>query len=110
LIHDVNLGVKKRYINCFLGLTELEKELTGELLAFLIVTVDIFRRFRNEELTEELQIRGYKVEKDVTIIVHLEPNEGAEIGTDKVEIIKKLTDEFIKKDRLEASQESRRGK
>jgi hypothetical protein len=67
LIHDVNLEVKKRYINCFLGLTELEKELNGELLAFLGVAVDMFRRFREEELTEKLQIKGYKVEKDVTI-------------------------------------------
>jgi hypothetical protein len=61
------LLVKKRYINCFLGLAELEKELTEELLAFLRVILDVFRRFRNEGLTEELQIRRYKVEKDVRL-------------------------------------------
>jgi hypothetical protein len=57
----------------------------------------IFSRFQDEELIEELQIRGYKVEMDVTIIVHSEPQEGVEIGTDKVKKIKKLTDEFVKK-------------
>jgi hypothetical protein len=74
-----------------------EQELNGELLAFAGASVDMFSRFRDEELIEELQIRGYKVEKDVTNIVHSEPQEGAEIGTDKVEKIKKLTYEFVKK-------------
>lgn len=70
--------------------TDRKQELNGELLAFARAYVDMFSRFRDEELIEELQIRGYKVEKDVTNIVHLEPQEGAEIGTDKVEKIKKL--------------------
>lgn len=37
------------------------------------------------------------MEKDVTIIVHSHPRERAENGTDKVEKIKKLTAEFVKK-------------
>lgn len=74
-----------------------EQEYNGELLTFTGASVDMFSRARDEELIEELQNRGYKVEKDVTIIVHSHPLERVENGTDKVEKIKKLTAEFVKK-------------
>jgi hypothetical protein len=40
-----------------------EQELEGEPLTFAGYSVDMFKRASDEELIEELQTRGYKVEK-----------------------------------------------
>lgn len=40
-----------------------EQELEGEPLTFAGDSVDMFKRASDEELIEELQTRGYKVEK-----------------------------------------------